>query len=780
MASTRQNSNDMARSIVLTLLEKSEKGYPVSLNVRINKASGQISDEVSQTVGLLPLMPSTLQTALQSWQLPYQKLSESRAHRILFKSETRFSWPEKAQVLVEELNTWLNFGSPGWQKIRDRILQTLGQDKENQFFVQTDDRLLQQLPWSAWDVLDRSLATTEVIFSPLNIRQPTPKARKRQRLRILVILGDSDQIDLQVDRQRLTELNRSRADIQWLEQPDRQTFLDTLWNKQGWDILYFGGHSGAGLIGINQETQLEPSRDFKHGIQQAISQGLQLAIFNSCDGLKLANQLAQLSLPRSIVMREPVPDEVAQDFLRFFLTTFQPETALPTSVHKARQQLEDAWNYKYPGCGWLPVIFQHPNTPRVIGLSEPTLESVTKSASRPSRQLGWWQITVTGFLVTSLVVGVRSLGLLQSWELWWFDQLLRWRPTESPDDRILIITVGESDIQYQRENGQDGQGSLSDAALAKLLQKLEPHQPRVIALDIYHDFDYEPTLAEQLTEMPQFIAPCRVSGSNAAPTGIAGPPGVPPERLGFTDFPSDPNATIRRQLIGMTSDRVGCSTPYGLSSQVVMAYLGTEYVFDAQASDTLKLEETLMPRLTHTAGGYQLAPADANGYQILVNYRSQSPRQVSLEAILSGDVEDQLGNWVSDRIVLIGLSKREDSHLTPYSHGPYPEQMLGVELHAQMASQILSAVLDQRSFLWWYPDWLEWLWIYSWSLLGGLTLWRFHTVLGRSLAIGVTVISLPGICFIVLLSGGWVPLAPCILVSIITSSGLAAYLKFSA
>lgn len=765
----------MSRRIVLTLLDKSERGYPASLN--IYSRQGQ---EVIQVTGLLPLVPLSLQASLQHWRSPYRKILGTRNCRITFNhnSETRFSWPEKANELVEELNDWLNSGPQSWQKMRDALLQTLSQDEQTQIFLQTVNIELQQLPWSAWDVFDRYFPATEIIFSLPEIRKSTLTCapRNRRKLRILVVLGDHDQIDLKWDRQVLTRLGSSGADIHFFDQPDRSTFLEALWDERGWNIFYFGGHSSEGLISINQQTLLEPNKDFKHGMRKAISKGLQLAIFNSCDGLKLANALAQLSLPQSIIMREPVPDEVAQDFLAFFLTTFEQGHPLPFAVHEARRKLEDAWTYKYPGCGWLPIIFQHPDTELSTG---PT-KLWSKPVSPFPLRFGWWRLVTCSLVVTSLIVGVRSVGALQSWELWWFDRLLRLRPAELPDDRILIITVGESDIQYQRQNQMIGPGSLSDAALAQLLQKLRPYQPRVIGLDIYHDFEYEPALTNQLAANSSFIAPCKVSNSDTEPDGIAGPPHIPNEQLGFTDFPSDPNATVRRQLIGMTPDRGGCSTEYALSSRIVMAYLGSDYEVDPKSGDTLKVGDTLLPRLAHNAGSYQLEPASASGYQILINYRSQSPRQVSLKTILSGEIDAQLPDLVHDRIILIGPDKTtRDVHLTPYSKGEYPEKMLGVEIHAQMASQILSAVLNQRPLLWWYPEWLEWLWIYSWSFLGGAVVWRFRSVFGRSLFIGMVVISLSGICFIVLLYGGWIPLVPCALGILGTGSVLVAYLRCS-
>jgi hypothetical protein len=59
-------------------------------------------------------------------------------------------------------------------------------------------------------------------------------------------------------------------------------------------------------------------------LKRAITQGLKLAIFNSCDGLGLADYLTDLQIPQTIFMREPVPDRVAHEFLKNFL---EPENS---------------------------------------------------------------------------------------------------------------------------------------------------------------------------------------------------------------------------------------------------------------------------------------------------------------------------------------------------------------------------------------------------------------------------------------------------------------------
>ncbi len=95
------------------------------------------------------------------------------------------------------------------------------------------------------------------------------------------------------------------------------------------------------------------SKNFK----KVIERGLQLAVFNSCDALRLAQELADLHIPQMIVMREPVPDKVAQEFLKYFLTAFSNSKSFYSSVREARERLE-ALEYEFPYATWLPVLFQ--------------------------------------------------------------------------------------------------------------------------------------------------------------------------------------------------------------------------------------------------------------------------------------------------------------------------------------------------------------------------------------------------------------------------------------
>jgi GTP-binding protein EngB required for normal cell division len=108
---------------------------------------------------------------------------------------------------------------------------------------------------------------------------------------------------------------------------------------------------------INRQESLTIT-DLKLALQKAIDRGLRLAIFNSCDGLGIARDLAQLQIPEIIVMREPVPDFVAQEFLKHFLSSFSNGQSLYLAVREARERLQGLENLFFCA-SWLPVICQN-------------------------------------------------------------------------------------------------------------------------------------------------------------------------------------------------------------------------------------------------------------------------------------------------------------------------------------------------------------------------------------------------------------------------------------
>ncbi|MHC0067972.1 CHASE2 domain-containing protein [Nostoc sp. UIC 10890] len=386
-------------------------------------------------------------------------------------------------------------------------------------------------------------------------------------------------------------------------------------------------------------------------------------------------------------------------------------------------------------------------------------------------------------VVTALVMGVRHLGMLQSWELQTFDYLMRLRPNEKPDARLLVVTITENDFKLPQQ--QQRKGSLSDQALALVLQKLKQYEARTIGLDIYRDFPVDSKHADLAIQMQQnhnLIAICKSSEPKLNDPGVLPPPEIPIERQGFSDFVKDRDGILRRHLIAMKPDSTsGCTTPYAFSAQLAFHYLNSLGIsVKYTKTEELQIGEIVFKRLRSLQGGYQ--QLDDRGYQILLNYRSDgSPlklaEQITLKDILSDRLKPEM---VKNRIVLIGVTAQSagDYFLTPYSAGEnIYQEMPGVILHTQMVSQILSTVLDQRSLLWVWPSWGEGLWIWLWSILGGILARRIHNPLSLGLRGVVALGILFAVSFGLLINGGWIPLVPAALVFVVMNLSIIVYLN---
>ena len=394
---------------------------------------------------------------------------------------------------------------------------------------------------------------------------------------------------------------------------------------------------------------------------------------------------------------------------------------------------------------------------------------------------------VMSTLATGVVIlGLRTLGALQGLELGVYDKMLRWRPTLPPDDRILVVGISESDIQARQE------WPIEDSTLAELLEVLIEAEPQAIGLDMFRDLPIGTGQAELLSvlQSSDLIFPvCKISSADN--------PGVPPPtdtvetQVGFSDLVVDSGGILRRNLLiaappaeAEAVDTHLCNSPdnqlFSLGLQLALRYLAAEGINpELTLNQELRLGQTVLPRLTPNLGGYR--NVDANGYQILLNYRAAQAAvpQVSLTDVLSGQVEPA---QIRDRIVLIGATTPEakDEFYTPFSGGLRDSQkMPGVVVHAQSVSQILSAVLDDRPLFWsWSPP-IEALWILAWGLGGAL----FAGYIRRPLVYGVVAIvllgGLYGLCYVAFLQGGWLPLVPAALGFVLASGGVLLIDRFN-
>ena len=352
----RQSRAD--KLVILTLGDGNfERGFPC-VTAQIWTEGDRLPTQCLGQLSPAPEIPELY----SRWQSLYNCLElcsrlESRANQV-----TNFSKKDiypLAEELEDRLNQWLN--SETFRPIDNSLREKFTRSDELQVIIQSENLDVRRLPWHLWDFF-KSYRKAEMALSAPFYDRVEKSTSPRYKRRILSILGDSTGINVEKDRNILEDLHH--AETTFMVEPTRKDLDKQLWDEQGWDILCFSGHSSSqwdgknGWIYINKTDKLTIDQ-LENALLAAIERGLQLAIFNSCDGLGLAKQLTCLHIPQIIVMRESVPDFVAQEFLKNFLRASASGKSFYLSVRQAREMLQ-ALEDDFPCATWLPVICHNP------------------------------------------------------------------------------------------------------------------------------------------------------------------------------------------------------------------------------------------------------------------------------------------------------------------------------------------------------------------------------------------------------------------------------------
>jgi uncharacterized protein YjbI with pentapeptide repeats len=310
--------------------------------------------------------PETVIAAYQQWQTVYRQHLQGNCRLEIPEDQvTNLSFSQNLETCVvtahqlqQQLNQWLE--EIGFKPIKELMLQELQPTQSIQIILQTDDLPMRQLPWQSWRFFE-SFLHAEIALASHTYQTFAQHQPQKPVMEVLAIIGDDTGLDLNFDREALTKI--PNAQVEFLLEPTRQVLNEKLWSK-AWDIVFFAGHSASeaclstGYLKINATDRVAIA-DLKYALKQSIERGLKLMIINSCDGFGLANELLALQLPQAIVMREPVPDLVAQQFLRNFLVAVTNGLTVYQAVRSAREQLQGLED-RYPCASWLPVICQNP------------------------------------------------------------------------------------------------------------------------------------------------------------------------------------------------------------------------------------------------------------------------------------------------------------------------------------------------------------------------------------------------------------------------------------
>jgi CHASE2 domain-containing sensor protein/tRNA A-37 threonylcarbamoyl transferase component Bud32 len=377
-------------------------------------------------------------------------------------------------------------------------------------------------------------------------------------------------------------------------------------------------------------------------------------------------------------------------------------------------------------------------------------------------------ILVASLGVSAVTLGVRELKWLQSWELNAYDQMLRLRPPEKPDPRIILVTASDADLEITKL-------PIPDQTINQLLKKIESFQPRVIGLNIYRPEQKD--FAAGMKHPYWLIGLCKMSSVGSL--AIASPPKFPTTNVGFSDAITDEDGVLRRALLFATSKDKKCSNDFSFASLLAIEYLkkqGIDYNF--LPNDDFQLGKIIFPPLQRDSGSYQ--SLDTGGYQIILNYRhpNQLAQSVSLTDVLNNRVNPEI---FKDKLVIVGVTavSVHPGFYTPYSAvSDQAKRMPTLFIHAQITSQLLSTVLDERSLIRYWSKWAEMLWVFGWSIVGGVIVWRWRHPLPLTLMGGTAFSLLLGISVFSFFHAIWIPVIPPALAFLFTGISVIGYTSY--
>lgn len=378
---------------------------------------------------------------------------------------------------------------------------------------------------------------------------------------------------------------------------------------------------------------------------------------------------------------------------------------------------------------------------------------------------------LAGAVISGAVVALRLAGGLEALELAVYDAFVRLQPAPaSPGPPVTIVSMSDEEIV------ESGQWGLTDRKLARALRAILSAEPRAIGVDLFRDLPVAPGSEELEAVFKE--DPRIVMVSKFGPDPVPPPPALAgTERVGFNDVVVDPGGVVRRGLLFLDD---GTTFSVSLALRLALLYLRPLGISPAPAPDNpgcIKLGAAVMPPLESGDGPYE--SADARGYQFLLDFSDPEDRipVVSLAAVLRGTPDP---GALRDRVVLVGTMAQtvKDFFYTPRSRGVRSRQeVFGVVLHAQIASQLIRLALGRSVPLGLPSQVQEIAWIVFWGLLGGAAgLWartplRFAAN-GLAGTLGLSVAAFGAFVF-----RWWVPLVPPVLAWLLSAGLVTAYVS---
>jgi CHASE2 domain/CHAT domain len=445
-----------------------------------------------QSIAITVDYPTEVFQRYEVWQIAYLHYYRSFRARIGVSGIAKLPVTDRRSKLIQSeaefltsFQLWLNQAK--LLSIRVELVKAL-QVGIIDLFITCELPEFERLPWEIWRESPEFFGSRlRIARTPTMIRSQVGERRVRSRLRILVILGDETGLNFQAERDALKALQRY-ADVQFIgwqggkDDQLRSRIRAAITDALGWDLLFFAGHSNetaltGGELGIAPGESLMLV-EILDDLRIAIDRGLQFAIFNSCKGLSIAQTLIDLGLSQVMIMREPIHNHVAQQFLLQFLQQFIVGADVDTAMRSACDTLQRNPNLDYPSSHWIPSLFRHPASQL---LACPPIDRLQWLKQwKPDR----WEASIIGSIaILSLLNPVQDslMNLRQGMQMIY--RLATGQvPNNAPPLRLVVI-----DDASINQAGIVKSHPINWKYLATILDRVATYQPKRVGLDVLLD-----------------------------------------------------------------------------------------------------------------------------------------------------------------------------------------------------------------------------------------------------------------------------------------------------
>lgn len=366
----------------------------------------------------------------------------------------------------------------------------------------------------------------------------------------------------------------------------------------------------------------------------------------------------------------------------------------------------------------------------------------------------WRQPLLAGVVAFAAVAALRWFGALEPLELAAWDAGTRALKSE-PSAHVVVIVEREQDLQRYGF-------PLSDARVAELVDVLGAAGASAIGIDKYRDLPVAPG-AERLRQAIAGHENAVWAYKFALPgeTGIRPPAAATrPEQVGFNDIVVDRDGVVRRALLFLDD---GSKVYESFALTLALRHLaarGVAPAADASDPQAMRLGKVALTPLARTDGGYSVA--DAAGFQIALAYRAGADgfAQYSIEDALEKRIP---AGALQGKLVVFGsvaesLKDTFDTPLRRVGRGGRPT--FGVEVHAQIADQLVREALGEAPPLRWWPDWAEYAAAFAACLLGAVAGRLLRSPAALAPAIGGGALGLAAAAVFGVAWGWWFALVP--------------------